>query len=161
MKSRKKYFIIGGVIAVIVLTGMAFIGTHQDSFDCGIGYRHKHFGNDFQQHILSRLDKQAAELDLSEHQRQSYEAARQKILESLNACKQNRKQFFDEFNNELHREAPDLNRIADLVKRHLNEIPSIVAENLDQLIGFYEQLDVEQQQRILNRIRVRLDRCRI
>lgn len=161
MKSRKKYFIIGGVIAVIVFTGVAFIWAHQDSFDCGRGYRHRHFGNDFQQHILDRLDQKAAELDLTKSQRQAYEKTRQKIMESLNACKQNRKQFFSKLNNEFDREAPDLNRIADLVKQHLNEMPGMVAENLDLLIGFYEQLNVEQQQRILNKIRERLNRCRV
>ena len=43
------------------------------------------------------------------------------------------------------------------MKKKIDEVSGIMGENLDQVVGFYKSLNVDQKNKILNEIRDRMD----
>jgi hypothetical protein len=50
-----------------------------------------------------------------------------------------------------------VSRLADLMKTKIDEVSGIMGENIDLVVGFYEDLNVDQKNKILYEIRDRMD----
>jgi hypothetical protein len=44
-----------------------------------------------------------------------------------------------------------------MMKEKINEVSGLMGENLDLVVGFYESLNVDQKNKILNEIRDRME----
>lgn len=164
---RKKYFIIGGIVLLIMLLagfGLVAAWGPCGSFDGGFhpGFHGKCFHpgfhiKDFSEFLLWRMDRRAKELDLSGEQRGKYEAIRSRIEAHLAEGMEDRKRLMEEFHTEINREDPDVRHLAESLKKKIKEISGFIEENLDLFVEFYEALDDVQRQRVIDAIRDRME----
>lgn len=171
MKTKKKYFIIGGIaLFAILLTGFGLVaawgpcGGFGRDFHSGFHDRGFHPGfhsKDFSEFILWRLDKRVEELDLSEAQKGKYEEIKGKIETQLKDGMDDRKRLMEELQTEINKENPDLKVLAESIKKRIKRISAFMKGNLDLFVEFYENLDEEQKDRIMATIRKKMERCRI
>jgi len=171
MKTRKKYFIISGIVLlVMLLTGIGLVvgwgpGRCFDSdFHPGFHGRGFHPGfhsKGFSEFILWRLDKKVKDLELSDTQKEKYEELKGKIETQLREGMADRKRIIEEFHTEVNKEDPDVKALAESIKKRIKSFSGLVEGNLDLFIDFYENLDDEQKEKIINGIREKMERCRI
>ena len=171
MKTRKKkYFIIGGIILLIMLlTGFGLVAAWGPcgGFDRGFHSRfhgkgfHTGFHNkDFSEFLLWRLDKRVKELNLSEEQKEKYSEIRSRIESHLTEGMEDRKRLMEEFHMEINSENPDMRLMAETVKKKIKEISGFMEENLDLFVEFYETLDDTQKDRLIDAIKDRIEHHR-
>ena len=171
MKTKKKYFIVGGIVLfAILLTGFGLVaawgpcGGFDRDFHSrfhGRGFHPGFHSKDFSEFILWRLDKRVEELDLSEAQKGKYEEIKGKIETQLKEGMDDRKRLMEELQTEINKENPDLKVLAESIKKRIKRISVFMKGNLDLFVEFYENLDEEQKDRIMATIREKMERCRI
>ena len=171
MKTKKKYFIVGGIVLFAIL--LTVFGLVAAWGPCGGFDRHFHSGfhgrgfhpgfhsKDFSEFILWRLDKRVEELDLSEAQKGKYEEIKGKIETQLKEGMDDRKRLMEELQTEINKENPDSKVLAESIKKRIKRISAFMKGNLDLFVEFYENLDEEQKDRIMATIREKMERCRI
>ncbi len=179
MKTKKRYFVIGGIVLLIMLlTGFGLIaawgpcggfdrGFHSEFRGKGFhpGFHSKGFhpgfhNKDFSEFLLWRLDKSVKELDLSEEQKEKYNEIRVRIETHLTEGMEDRKRLMEEFHTEINREDPDVRLLAESLKKKIKEISGFMEENLDVFMEFYETLDDAQRDRVIDAIRDRMEHHR-
>ena len=171
MKKRKKtYFIIGGIVLLIMLiTGYGLFATcgPWGGSHCGFHPRfhgrgfHPGFNNkEFAEFILWRLDKKVVELDLTDAQKEKYEVIKGNIQTQLEEGMADRKRMIEEFHAEINKEDPDVKALAETIKRKIEGISGFMEENLDLFVEFYEALDDAQKDRVIDAIRDRMEHHR-
>ena len=162
MKTKKKYFIIGGIVLfAILLTGFGLVAAWGPCGGFDRGFHPGFHNKDFSEFILWRLDKRVEELDLSEAQKGKYEETKGKIETQLNDGMDDRKRLVEELQIEINKENPDVKVLAESVKKRIKRIAAFMEGNLDLFVEFYENLDEEQKDRIMATIREKMERCRI
>jgi hypothetical protein len=68
-----------------------------------------------------------------------------------------RRGFHSIIHEEMNKENPDLNNVANLAKERLQKMPDIIGKNLDLFMDFYNRvLTDEQRAKVIEMIR---DRC--
>ena len=171
MKTRKKkYFIIGGIILLIMLlTGFGLVaawgpcGDFDRNFHSrfhGKGFHTGFHNKDFSEFLLWRLDKRVKELNLSEEQKEKYSEIRSRIETHLTEGMEDRKRLMKEFHMEINSENPDMRLMAETVKKKIKEISGFMEENLDLFVEFYETLDDTQKDRLIDAIKDRIEHHR-
>ena len=162
MKTKKKYFIIGGIVLfAILLTGFGLVAAWGPCGGFDRGFHSGFHNKDFSEFILWRLDKRVEELDLSEAQKGKYEEIKGKIETQLNEGMDDRKRLMKELQIEINKENPDVKVLAESIKKRIKRISAFMEGNLDLFVEFYENLDEEQKDRIIATIREKMERCRI
>ena len=162
MKTKKKYFIIIGILLfAILLTGFGFVAAWGPCGGCGRGFHPGFHGKDFSEFILWRLDNRVEELDLLETQKEKYEEIKGKIETQLNEGKADRKRLMKEFQTEMNKENPDVKVLAESIKKRIKRISGFLEGNLDLFVEFYENLDEQQKDKTIDTIREKMERCRI
>ncbi len=169
-KRKKRYFIIGGIVILIMLvTGYGLVtacgpwgGSHAGFHPRfhGKGFHPGFHKKDFSEFLLWRLDKRAEELDLSKEQKERYNEIRSSIETHLREGLEDRKRLIEEFHNEISKEDPDVRLLTESIKKKIKEISSFMDENLDLFVEFYEALDDTQKDRIIDTIRDRMEHHR-
>ncbi|MFC1868441.1 hypothetical protein ACFL0H_09945, partial [Thermodesulfobacteriota bacterium] len=169
MKTKKKYFIIGGVIIFIIfLTGFGLVAAWGPGkcFDRGFhpafhgrGFHPGFHGRDFSEFILWRMDKRVKELDLSEEQNEKYNLMRSNLETHFSRGMQERQRLRETFRSEIGREDPDVRLLAESLKEKISEISGFIDENLDLVMDFYESLNRDQKEMILDAVRTRMERA--
>jgi hypothetical protein len=159
---RKKYFIVGGIVLLIVLfTGFGLIEARGPcrGFHRGFhpGFHHK----DFSEFILWRLDKGVKGLNLSEAQKGKYEEIKGKLEGRFKEHRDDRKRWMDELQSAMKQEDPDAKALSESVKKRIERFSGFMEGNLDLFVEFYETLDKEQKDRTMATIRKKMKRCRI
>jgi hypothetical protein len=164
MKIRKKYVVIGLIVlfaSLLVGFGLIAIGEARRGCDGhfpmrfhGRDHHFGHFDKDSPEHVLSFLDKRIQSLDLNETQERKYEEIRAKIKNRLHEQIEDRKVFTERLREEVHRENPDIDLIADLVKKRIHTMSSSMDEGLKYLVEFYKQLDENQKKMIMKRFHI-------
>ena len=159
MKSKKRYVIMGSaVLLVIFIMGSGFLAMGGPSGFYGKGFHHRFHGRDFSKHVLERLDGKVEDLNLSETQQVKYEEIRDKIAADMSNMMENRKNFFTELKEEMNQENPDIEKIAELLKEKLEQMPVKIGAHLDHFVEFYNILDEEQKGRMIERFREKMNR---
>ena len=171
MKKRKKtYLIIGGIVLLIMLlTGYGLVavcgpwGGSHSGFHPRFHSRgfHSGFNNkDFAEFIIWRLDKKVVELDLTDAQREKYEAIKGNIQTHLEEGMAYRNRMIEEFHAEINKEDPDVKALAETIKKKIEGISGFMEENLNLFVEFYESLDNAQKDRVIDAIRDRMEHHR-
>jgi Spy/CpxP family protein refolding chaperone len=169
MKFEKKHFIITaailflgivtafGLITVCGFHGFRDMGPHP--MFCGKGSHPKFFGKKFSEHVLSRMDSKVEDLNLSENQKKEYEKIRLEVKEKLTEAMENRKENFRQLQNEINKDKPDINAMAEAAKKQFNKMPVFMADNLDLFIKFYNILDEDQKTKVIETMRKKMRTC--
>ena len=66
---------------------------------------------------------------------------------------EDRKVFAEQLREEVQRENPDIDRMADLVRNRIQTMSSSMDEGLKYFVEFYKQLDDNQKKLIIERFR--------
>jgi Spy/CpxP family protein refolding chaperone len=162
MGKRKKYFIVGSIVLLIVLfTGVGLVAARGPcrGFHRGFhpGFHHK----DFSEFILWRLDKGVEGLNLSEAQKGKYEEMKGKLEGRFKEHRSDRKRWMEELQTAMKKEDPDVKALSESVKKRIESFSGFMEGNLDLFVEFYETLDQEQKEKIMATIRKKMKRCRI
>ena len=159
MKLRKRSLIIGGI--ALLVAGVLFVGllTGCRPFPGHGPGPHRFCKNDFSEHVLKKMDKKVAKLDLSEDQYEKYMEIRQRVAADLAEGMERKRQLHFEFQNEINKKEPDINIIADLFKDRLRDMPDVIGKQLDYIVEFYNILDEDQKAELIERIQKKMKRC--
>jgi Spy/CpxP family protein refolding chaperone len=158
MGKRKKYFIIGSIVLLIMLfTGFGLVAARGPCRGFHPGFHHK----DISEFILLRLDKRVKGLNLSEAQKEKYEEMKGKIETRFKEHRDDRKRWMEELQTAMNKEDPDVKVLSESVKKRIEHFSDFMEGNLDLFVEFYETLDQEQKDRIMATIREKMKRCRI
>ncbi len=169
MNDRKKTLVIGGVVLsilglVLFVGNIAGCGPHRFSDRDDYSWsdhkrRHSKFwAGRFQEHVENHLNEKVEELDLSDSQQEQYEEIKQELVAKLKEGFKKRRDFMKEIESQINNENPDLNAVAALVKQKLNEVPAIMEGHVDLIMSFYNMLDEEQQEMVIEKIREKMER---
>ena len=157
MKTKKRYFVIGAVVLVVALiTGGSFFSSCSPHRFCERGFHHRFHGRDFSERILKRIDKKVEKLGLTETQQQKYAGIREKIESDFKKMSEGRKALFRDFQGEINKENPDINRVAGLLKDRFKDMHDRISRHLDHFVEFYGILNEEQKARLLEKVRERI-----
>ncbi len=160
MKTRKRYFVFGGIVLVVMLlAGFGLVAAcgpcrgFQGGFHPGLHQKH------FLDFVLWRLDKGVEELNLTEPQKEKYGKLKEEIKTRLKELMNERKRWREELQTEMSKENPDVRVLSDSVKQRIERFSGFMEENLDLLVTFYETLDQQQKEKILAMVRERMKGC--
>jgi Spy/CpxP family protein refolding chaperone len=163
MKIRKKHVVIGLIVLFACLFigfGLMAVGEARRGWDGhfpmhfhGRGHHFGYFDKGSPEHMLSFMDKRIQSLDLNKTQEKKYEEIRAKIKSRLYEHIEDRKAFAEQLREEVQRENPDIDRMADLVKKRIQAMSSSMDEGLKYFVEFYKQLDDNQKKLIIERFR--------
>ena len=160
MKRKKKYVIVGSVVAFLVLvSGFCIVKASGDYGFCGRGVHPPFFKKAFPERILNRMDNKMEELNLSEEQREKYAQLKASFKADFEEMRTGRYKFMHEMGDVIDQKKPDMQKLAGLIKDRLNRMPDRIGTHLDQLVDFYNILDEEQKARVLERMRERIASC--
>ena len=157
MKKRKNFLIIGAVILSIgILASLGFTAA------CGPhGHWHRGFHSEFHSEdvadfVLWKMDKHVKELNLDDTQRQEYNRIKEQVKVSITEAIERRREFHRMMHEEINKENPNLNNVANLAKERLQKMPEIIGKNLDFFMDFYNRvLTDEQRTKMIEMIRSR------
>ena len=163
MKFKKKHFIITaailflGIVAACGFHGFRDMGPHP--MFCDKGPHSKFFGKKFSEHVLSRMDSRVEDLNLSETQKKEYEGIRLEVKEKITMAMEKRKENFMQLQNEINKDKPDINAMAEFAKKQFNKMPVFMADNLNLFIKFYNILDEDQKTKVIETMRKKMRAC--
>ncbi len=160
MKTRKRYFAVGGIVLVVMLlAGFGFVAACGPcrGFEGGFhpGLHQKHF-LDF---VLWRLDKGVEELNLTEAQKRKYGELKEEFKTRLKELMDERKRWREELQTEVDKGNLDVRALSESVKQRIERFSGFMEENLDLIVEFYETLDRQQKEKVLAMVRERMKRC--
>ena len=162
MGKRKKYFIVGSIVLLIVLfTGFGLVAARGPCRGFQRGFHPGLHDKDVLEFILWRLDKRVEGLDLSEPQKGKYEEMKGKLEGRFKEHRDDRKRWMEELQTAMNKEDPDVKALSESVKKRIERFSSFMEGNLDLFVEFYETLDQEQKEKIMAAIREKIKRCRI
>jgi Spy/CpxP family protein refolding chaperone len=160
MGKRKKYFIVGGIVLLIVLfTGFGLVAARGPCRGFHRGFHPGFHDKDVSEFILWRLDKRVEGLNLSEAQKGKYEEMKGKLETRFKEQRDDRKRFMEELQMAMKNEDPDVKVLSESVKKRIERFSSFMEGNLDLFVEFYETLDKEQKEKIMAAIRGKTKRC--
>jgi Spy/CpxP family protein refolding chaperone len=162
MGKRKKYFIVGGIVLLVMLfTGFGLVAARGPCRGFHRGFHPGFHDKDVSEFILWRLDKGVEGLNLSQAQKGKYEEMKGKLETRLKERRDDRKRFMEELQTAMNKEDPDVKVLSESVKKRIKRFSGFMEGNLDLFIEFYENLDKEQKNKIMATIRKKMKRCRI
>ena len=158
MKKRKKYFIIGAVIVSLgILASLGFSAACGPHGSWGKGFHSRFHSEDIADFISWKMDRHVKELSLNDTQKQEYEQIKEQVKVSITEAIERRREFHRMAHEEINKENPDLNNVANVAKERLQKMPDIIGKNLDLFMDFYNRvLTDEQRAKVIEMIR---DRC--
>ena len=160
MGKRKKYFVIGSIVLLIVLfAGFGLVAARGPcrGFHRGFhpGFHHK----DVSEFILWRLDKGVEGLNLSEPQKGKHEEIKGKIETRLKEHRDDRKRWREELQTAMNKENPGVKVLSESIKKRMERFSDFMEGNLDLFVEFYETLDKEQKDKVMATVRKKMKRC--
>ncbi len=160
MKTRKRYFVVGGIVFIVMLLavfGLVAARGPCRGFEGGFnpGLHQKEFLN----FVLWRLDKGVEELNLSEAQRGKYGELKAEIRTRLKERMDERKRWREELQAEMSKENPDVRVLSESVKQRIERFSGFMEGNLNLFVDFYQSLDQQQKGKVLAMIREKMKRC--
>ena len=159
MKIKRRTLMAGAAGAVIgAILLVAGLGACCRTM--GPGCFHSRFGGPpSPERILKTMDQKVARLDLSEAQQAVYDRMRGEFRGDLVRFDEGRKDFREEVRAEMAGKDPNARAVAARVKEGMDRLHVLMAAHVDRMVEFYEVLDEEQRQEVLDHVRERMDRC--
>ena len=114
-------------------------------------------GPDFKKIFLAHLDERVEELNLSEDQLREYQALRAQLETRLEQGAARRKAVFEQLDQEINQEKPDMKAVIGLFRQGLEDIPARMSTGLDLFEQFYDILTEEQQARFIEKARKKIN----
>jgi hypothetical protein len=152
----KRHHLLGFGVVIILAVSVGFGLSCHPRFH---RFPHKgHHSQKFAERILNRIDKQVDLLDLSPGQKETYDSIREKAKEDFLAMGEERRAFFRTVKTEINLDDPDLERLSGLTKEHLGRLPGTMETYLDYFLEFYQVLNKEQQNQVLQEMRDKINR---
>jgi len=150
MTKRKKYILI----AIVILSVAMLAGLGITAACCPRGHWHKgpHAGfhsEEVADFVSWKMDRHVKALNLDDSQSQEYEWLKGQIQESITEAMERRKDFHRMMHEEISRENPDLNAVANLAKDRLEKMPDMIGKNLDLLTDFYNRVLTDEQRAVV------------
>jgi DNA helicase IV len=106
--------------------------------------------------ISWKMDRHVKNLNLDETQRQEYENLKGQVKTNITEAMERRRGFHSIIHEEINKENPNLNNVANLAKERLQKMPEIIGTNLDLFMDFYNRvLTDEQRAKVIGMIRER------
>ena len=157
MKKQKKYIIIGTVtLSLLVIMGLGLTAACGPGGHWDRGFHPKFRSEDVADFILWKMDKHVRELNLNDTQGQEYDQLKEQVKASIKEAIERRRAFHRMMYEEINRDNPDLNNVANLAKERLQRMPDIIGKNLDLFMDFYNRvLTDEQRTKVIEMIRSR------
>jgi hypothetical protein len=165
MKNRNKVFIGSGIFLLMTLiVGYGLVagspwgdpgGKWGPRFP-GRGFQGPFHQKEVAEFILWRMDKTAQTLNLNLAQKVKYEALKNNIASRLSTGFKERQQLRARFLEEMNKENPNVQDLAESVKTRINDFSVFLSKNLDLLADFYESLDSGQKRLLNTEIRERM-----
>jgi Spy/CpxP family protein refolding chaperone len=157
MTKRKKYFIIGAVILSIgILASLGFTAACGPHGSWGKGFHSRFHSEDIADFISWKIDRHVKDLNLDDTQKQEYEKIKDQVKGSMTEAIERRREFHGMMHEEINKENPDLNNVANLARERLQKMPDIIGKNLDLFMDFYNRvLTDEQRAKVIEMIRER------
>lgn len=149
--SRNKIMalVVGAVLlAGVVVTGVSLAGPYAE--------RCMSRGPEF---FMSRMDERVAELNLTPEQQANYQNLKEDLRERMMQGRDQRKEFLARLKAQLAVTNPDLNLVAGMVKDKMTSFAGTLGQGLDLFLEFYNTLNPEQQQMVLERMRERIEQA--
>ncbi len=158
MKKRRKYFIIGAVILSIgILASFGFTAACGLHGSWGKGFHSRFHSEDIADFISWKMDRHVKDLNLDDAQKQEYEKIKDQVKASITEAIERRREFHRMMHEEINKENPDLNNVANLARERLQKMPDIIGKNLDLFMDFYNRvLTDEQRAKVIEIIRSRI-----
>ncbi|MCP4687493.1 MAG: hypothetical protein GY859_05540 [Desulfobacterales bacterium] len=147
MTTWKRLTIIGVVCLVLCI---AFSCSNRKRF-CGA------HGGDISKHVLNRIDKKVAELDLDEAQNEKYQRLRSRLVADMESHKTEHKRFVEDLHKKFDQEDPDLREITGLIRGKVKDVPDFVDNCLGLLEEFYEILDKDQKAEFMKGVKEKME----
>jgi len=162
MGKRKKYFIVGSIVLLIVLfTAFGLVAARGPCRGFHKGLHPGFHDNDVSEFILWRLDKGVEGLNLSEVQKGKYEEMKAKLEARFKELREERKRWREELQRAMKKEDPDVRSLSESLKKRIERFSGFMEGNLDIFVEFYETLDKEQRDKIMATVREKMERWRI
>jgi Spy/CpxP family protein refolding chaperone len=160
MKLKKKYVIVGSLVAFLALaTGFCIVKASGDYGFCGRGFHPPFFKKAFPERILNRMDNKMEELNLSEEQKEKYAQLKASFKADFEEMRKGRYKFMNDMRAIMDQKQPDMQMVAGLIKDRLKGMPDRIGNHLDQLAAFYDILNEKQKAKFLERMRERMAGC--
>ena len=126
MKTRKRFYIVGGsILLIMLLTGFGLVAALDNSWGGFHPMRSFHHGfdkKDIAEFILWRMDKKMKDLNLSGEQQEKYNQIRSNIDKHLTEGMDGRKMMINTFHGEMSKEDPDVRLLVDMIKKYKCQI---------------------------------------
>jgi len=165
MKRGKKYILVSAaIVSLAILVGLGATlaygppGSWGKGFHPGFqraGFHSKHHGEEMSEFILWRMDRHMKALDLSQEQEGRYEEMREQIKNSLAGLMEERRRFHEMMREEMNKDKPDIEALANLIKGRLEKMQAQISGKLDLFVEFYGLLDPDQKAQVIDMIRSR------
>jgi len=165
MKRGKKYILVSAaIVALAILAGLGATLAYGPPGFCGrgfypgsqrSGFHSKHHGEEMSEFILWKMDRHMKALDLSQDQEGRYKEMREQIKNSLTGLMEERRSFHEVMREEMNKDKPDIEALANLIKERLENMQAQISGNLDLFVKFYGLLDLDQKAQVIDMIRSR------
>jgi len=143
----KRKRIIISLVAIIAMLGL-FSG-------CS---RHRWHGGDHSARILEHMDEHVEDLNLTEDQQKKYQEIRSNVEAQIAKQMVQHKEFKVVMVNKINEDNPDISEINTLLKEEMNDMPEKISVYLDYFEEFYNILNQEQKDQILEDVRSKMKR---
>jgi len=164
MKRRKKMLITAGVVAMVaiglVIGGWGLVAAGGPWSGPGFPFHGRCGGSQFKAHgpemveyVLWRMDREMGSLNLSDLQQQKYEAWKGSIKDHLARGAASHHQWANGLHDELNKPEPDIPMVLGSIRSKISDMAGFANQNLDLLEAFWESLDGDQRQILLEHIR--------
>ncbi len=140
MKTGKKIF-----MAAVVLLGVGFLA------NC---HRHRHDPEGF----LKRVDNYVEDLELNADQQTKYQGIRARVKADMEARQTERKEMVGRLNTEFEKNDPNVKGSAADVKKQIAAMSGAMDRAPDYFLEFYAILNPEQQKKVNETLRTKLNR---
>jgi hypothetical protein len=159
MGKRKKYFIVGSIVLLIVLfTGFGLVSARGPCRGFHRGFHSGFHDKEVSEFILGRLDKGVEGLNLSELQKGKYAEMKGKLETRFKEHRDDRKRWTEELQMAMKKEDPDVKVLSESFKKRIERFSGFMQGNLDLFVEFCETLDKEQKEKIMATIRKKIKR---
>lgn len=163
MKKRNKIIIGAGVVVIVLaVAGYGLVSARPWGGPCtgprlhAGGFHNAAHHRDMADYILWRMDKKAAEMNLTEAQKVKYEAIKENLKKHFAGFQTEHRTMREQFFKEMEKENPDVKLLIGSAKTKINELSGFMNSNLDLLEDFYSSLDSRQKAMINDEIKERM-----
>jgi len=161
------YWIIGLIVLSVLVLGVlgfvqawgpvGFIGRGPYPKFHGIGFRPGLHGRHLPEQILTVLDFKIGALELSKIQKEKYGVIRAELKSRLAEGIESRKALIEDLRTKINQPDPNIHAVSELIKNRMKGMLSFMEKNIDDFVRFYEMLDDNQKNQVIETFKDHLE----